>query len=275
MNCYADLGMFRRNFAGSSALDSDDSGEMVLRLKAAARRVDEYCRRKFYSKIDTLYLDGHGCGQIRIPDLISATTVKVDEDGDRVYELTLASATDYFLEREFYHDVSALPATVIRLDAVNGQRSVFPCARRAVEIVGRWGYSDDTEVTGQVVPAGDMTSSATTLDLASETGFEIGQTLRIDDEDISITGKPSALTIVRGANGTTAAAHLAAAVISRVTYPPEVVDATLILAGRTWKRKDMAYANVLSNEVSGTTSIFRTMDPDVEALLAPLRRWEA
>jgi hypothetical protein len=55
----------------------------------------------------------------------------------------------------------------------------------------------------------------TTLTDADPTGVDVGFTIRIDDEQLSVIGKAgNTLTVTRGANATTAAGHLSGAGIS-------------------------------------------------------------
>ncbi len=54
----------------------------------------------------------------------------------------------------------------------------------------------------------DLDDSETGVNVSDGTLFNIGQTIKIDDEEMNITGiSTNTLTVVRGFNGTTAAAH--------------------------------------------------------------------
>jgi hypothetical protein len=267
--------MFQRRIVNNATLDSTDSAEVVKALEAASRRIDEKCYRHFYAKTDTRVLAGNGCNTLRIPDLLAATSIKLDEDGNRTFELVLVAATDYYLERWGHDDIDALPATRIRLDSVNGQRSAFLARERLLQIIGIWGYTEETEaveasgvaVTGTLSNAADLT-----LATSADGDLAVGQTLKLEDEQVYISsGTTSPFTVVRAQNGTTAAAHSAVAV-NRYVYVPEIREAALILASRAWKRRESAYANVVDNPVVGSYAIFKQYDPDVEALLAPFIR---
>lgn len=271
-NLYADLGMFRRRFVGSSTLDADDQTEILRALEAAARRVDEFCWRHFYALTATRVFDGDGTGELVIPDLLAATTIKLDEAGDRTFELTLNAATDYYLLNAYAQDQDSSPKTLLRLDSYNGQRSYFADLERLVQIAGRWGYTEAVERLAMTATLTDASTTSMTVSAAGDLG--IGQTLRLEDEQVYISGgTASPFTVKRGVNGTTSALHTAVAV-DRYTYVPEVVEAALIIAGRLWKRRETAYANVIANPVVGQFEVFRQSDPDVTALLGPLRRFE-
>lgn len=258
-NLYADMAMFGRMIENNATLDAADAAEIERLLETASRRIDEICRRHFYALTATRYFDGNGKSDLWIPDLLSVTTLKLDEDGDRTYELTLAAATDYYRARANYEDEDALPKTMLRLDGINGQRSTFAALRRLVEIVGRWGYTQATELVSGTCTLADATTTALTTS-ASDV-LVVGQTIKVEAEDVYVTGGSlTSWTVDRALNGTTAAGHTAQP-MNRYVYVPEVRSATLVLAARMWKRREESYANVISN--------------DVEQMLAPLVRWGA
>jgi len=267
-NLYADLGQYRRRHTSAASYDAADLAELERTLETASRDIDEHCERFFYALTATRYFAGDGRGFVRIPDLLSASTVKLDEDGDRVFELTLSSGTDYYLEREFADDVDDFPKTVIRLDELNGQRSVFPCAKRALEIAGVWGYTQETEA---VAGTGTLADASTpTLTTSASGVLEAGQTLQIESEQVYVqAGSGTSWTVERGVNGTTAAAHAAPA-MERYVYHPTIREAALKMAARSWERRMSGYSNVLQNADVGMVSVFRGgMDAEVERELGP------
>jgi hypothetical protein len=271
MNLYADLVAFQELFVHAITLDATDRDAVLRALEAGSRRVDNMTGRAFFAETATRILDGKGRSWQWIPDLLAATTIKLDEDGDRTFELTLVAGTDYYLKRRGYKDEDALPATTLELDAINGQRGVLQHRRRLIELVGRWGFTEETEtveasgtaITGTLANASDLT-----LATSADADLAIGQTLKLEDEQVYISGgTTSPWTVVREVNGTTAAAHAAVAV-NRYVYVPGVVTAALIIAGRLIKRRDASYANVSENLVSGVTTKFFSFDPDVDGLLS-------
>lgn len=276
-NLYADLGMFRKRFAGSTALDTDDAVGALSVLERASRGCDEETHRHFYVETDTRVFDGDGCDRLWIPDLLAVTTVKLDEDGNRTFELTLSAATDYFLKRAGHYDEDALPKTQIILDDVNGQRSHFTCRERLVEIVGRWGFTEDVERIVPTITLADGTTPTATLSAAGD--VENGQTLKVsasaEQVYVRAGGTTTTLTVQRAVNGTTAAGAAASAV-DRFVYNDAVREATLIMAGRRWMRKQTAYASVIANASVGSFEVARPMkmDPDVIADLAHFVRWD-
>lgn len=81
-----------------------------------------------------------------------------------------------------------------------------------LSINGWWGYHKSSSQLYQAVAADatvTITDSATDLTVAATTAYERWQYLRIEDELLLISDRPDAtsLTVSRGENGTTAAAH--------------------------------------------------------------------
>lgn len=275
-NLYADVARFRRRFANSSALSAGDQTEVIQVLQAASRRVDEHTRRHFYAETGTILFDGNGHDWLEVPDILAVTTLKLDIDQDDVYEVTLTAAADYRLLKEGDPDPYAgVPKTLLKLRP-DAYVSTFYEQDALVQLVGRTGYTEEREavltsagaaVTGTLADAADTTMVVSDLaDLA------IGQLLLIESEQVEIlAGTVSPLTVRRGVNGTTAAAHAAAA-LTRYTFHPDIVEATLIQAGRLWKRRESAYSTVIANPQLGTVEVFKGMDPDALEYLAPFRR---
>jgi hypothetical protein len=255
-------------FIDNQSLDTGDAAVVEAALETASRRVDSFCGRPFFAETDTRVFDGNGKDYMRIPDLLSATTVKLDEDGDRVFEVTLASATDYYLKRTKHRDEDATPYTCIELDTVSGQRSAFVNRKRLLQIVGSWGFTNETEAVASAL-AEDLDASETGVDVADGTLYSVGQTIKIDSEDMYISAiATNTLTVVRAMNGTTAAVHTNGTAITRYVYTPGVRTAALIIAARILKRRETGYANVSTNLLTGVSEAFRFYDPDVSGELA-------
>ena len=270
-NLYADAGQFARRFANDATLDTPDLTEVLTVIEAASRAIDDYCDRHFYAVTATRVFDGDGYTSMWIPDLISATTVKLDEDEDGTFETTL-TASDYRLVRSGHWDQDATPKTKIELLA-SGAIGAFQPTDRLLQIVGSWGYTADTETTADTVENNPLTDTGTTLTVNDGTNFDVGQTLLIESEQVYVTAiSTNNLTVVRGMNGTTAAAHVQNTAITRFVYVPEVVEATVAQAGRIWKRRETAYANVIQNPLTGAMEQFKGVDPDIQMILSTMRR---
>jgi len=124
--------------AGMTSNAEDDAviGGMI---ETASRHIDNETRRRFYSTSadETRYYQAANNERVYTDDILTVTTLKTDDDGDRTYETTWAS-TDYDL-----CPTNALtdgePYTFIEL-APNGTQS-FPTHRKGIQIVGTFGFS--------------------------------------------------------------------------------------------------------------------------------------
>src|SRR5690606_30913408 len=94
---------------------------------------DGYTGRRFSAETATRAFTPDHIGVLFVDDLISVTTLKTDEDGDRVYETTW-SAADYDLGPG-----NDPPYTMVELAPLGNY--AFPTHRKAVQIAGTWGYS--------------------------------------------------------------------------------------------------------------------------------------
>ena len=165
----------------------------------------------------------------------------------------------------------ALPIsyTLIRL-VPTGKRKAFPKGIRRVQVTAEWGYTNAQELGSGNVTLANASTTAMTTSVADSVA--VGQTILAGAEQIYVSGgSGTSYTVTRGVNGTTAAAHAGVA-FTRYVYVPMVQDATLILAGRSWKRRQSAYSQVIANPATGTYEIYKGSDPDVEADLWPYRR---
>ena len=116
--------------------------------------------------------------ELQVPDLISVTTLKTDENSDRIFELTWGSS-DYLL-----YPLNAEPlqpwgrpyARVI-VDTQSGTKAAFPGGKSTIEILGKWGFREVFEDSGaDISEGGAFSSSDTTLTVTDGTKFSAGQT---------------------------------------------------------------------------------------------------
>lgn len=269
-NLYASRTDFRAR-AGYTASQTGDNAVLDAILEAASRAVEQITRRRFYVETRTRYYTAEFADLLFVDDLLSITTLKTDDDGDRVYETTWLT-TDYDLEPyNAPFDSPPRPYTQLRTTP-NGNQS-FPTTRRGVEIVGSHGFYDARETSSTTVNEA-LDASETGVDVVDGTVLEVGQTILIDSEQMYISAIASnTLTVTRGVNGTTAATHASGAAIGVYTYPL-VSEATLLLAGRLKSRKDSPAGLVGSADIGQIMTIGKH-DPDVMTLLRPLTRLQA
>ena len=267
MNLYADVDMMKRRYLHDSALTTTDLAELLRVLNDGARRVDDYCDRPFFAELATRTYDGNGKTQLWLPDdLLTVTTLKVDDNGDGTYEITLAVNTDYWLWPD-----NDTPKVRIDINPESTLISTWPSGRRRVQIVGEWGYTNTTELVASVTTE-VLDASETGVDVTAGTDFSAGQTILVDSEQMYIASiTTNTLTVVRGVNGTTAATHVTSSVVRRYVYEEAVAGAALMWAGRLWKRRETADATTIVAPAIGTLEIHRGLDPDVRQALDPYR----
>ena len=273
-NAYADLTTLKS--AGVlNITDTTYDTRLPELLETVSRLIDTYCNRHFYVLVGTRKFDGDGGTKLASPDLISVTSLKTDDNKDRTFETTWAS-TDYLLYPSNAEPTKAWgrPYTRILVDTEAGAEDVFTTGMQTVEVVGKWGYREVTEDSGANVNEGAQYSATdTTLTVTDGTKFAVGQTIVIDSEQIYVTAiSTNDLTVARGVNGTTAAAHNDGTDISIYVYPGPMVEACLMQTSRLWKRKDSGFASRVGLPQTGSFDVFRGLDPDVKQLLSSYRK---
>lgn len=204
--------------AGIDTLITTRYSNQVARIKDLIFDVSEnivaLCHQQFVPYVDTYtrtfaqlragreYYHHGGIATLNIhhgyDDLLSADSV--------VWGSTTLTTAQYRVG-----DGQVYPACYLELDntALPGGGSGFS---DGINITGVWGYHPNPAQlwrdSGNTVQDNPLSSSATTLNVVAGTAFETYQYIRIADEYLFITGiSDNALTVERGVNGTTAAAH--------------------------------------------------------------------
>lgn len=117
---------------------SPESAQVESWIEAASRAIDAHCRRRIYAATETRVLSPTG-GRLLTGDILSVSTLKTDDDGDRTYETTWSASFDYYLGPE-NAAVEGKPYWFIELDGNLG-RYTWTRSRRSVQIAGVFGYS--------------------------------------------------------------------------------------------------------------------------------------
>ncbi len=255
MNNYVRLNHLK---ADGGIVGTSQDANLLRLVSRVSRSFDDLCERHFYSVEGTRYFDGNGGTVVAIDDLVSATTVV--DDG-----VTLVASTDYWLGPD--NRLANQPARSLELNPDSTTKTTFSHGRRKVAITGIWGYSNETEasgLTGTVATAGGTTLTASA---AADAVIYAGDTLVIEDEQLYVSAVAStAITVQRGINGTTAAAHSAKAILIR-RYPRALEEAALLQAMRLWRMQQTGGAEGFGAD-SGMT--FSTLYPVIRDLLLPL-----
>ena len=231
MNCYISIGDLKTALAITSTTD-----DVVMRkiIDAASRQIDRYCNRRFYVESTTKYYDG--AVRLWVDDLLAITTLKTDEDGDATYENTFAT-TDYIL-----YPLNNYPKTYIETSN-DGDYGGFGCGvKKGVQIVGVFGYGDGISATPYISDTTTneaLDTSETGVDVTAVTNLSAGQTILVESEQMFIESiTTTTLTVIRGVNGTTAAAHDTAKLIYVYQYPFDVWQACLDLSSAIYQNRN-------------------------------------
>lgn len=187
-------------------------------IAAASRDVDALTRRSFWPRAATRYFDwpdpqGSVSWRLWIDQPEALISVSAVAAGG-----TLLDPSSYAL----YPDDGPPYSRIELFRDHDGTLSGAPTPQHAVEVVGWWGYRDDTAAAGELAAAVDDT--ATLLDVSDASLVGVGDLVRVDTERMLVTGRRALPT------GTTLAGVLGAEK-SGTTVP--VVDATAVQPGET------------------------------------------
>jgi hypothetical protein len=266
MNLYATLNDLKQLLQ----VDAGNDEQLLRSLEAASRQIEKpkLTGRYFYCYEGVKYFDG---GVKWLPeDVLSITTLKLDQDGDAVYESSLLPS-DYVL-----YPLNTYPKTRLETSYQGDYAGFATGIRKGIQITGVFGYADSaTPYEARTTLSAGITAAVTAISLTDAGLIKTGETLRIGTEQIFVSQiNANNTTCKRGVNGTTAAIHSILDPVYVYTYPSDITQATLIIAMRAWKRKDSAYQDVIGAPETGQIITSKGIDPDVLELVAPYRRQE-
>ena len=198
------LAYIRRDRQFQSSETSDDALLYDYILEASADFGREGLQRVCapYLAEQEVGIDQRYGRELHVDDLLAVTTL-TNSNG------TTIDAANYNLRpRNIY------PRDTIELTAQSGAYWDFPYVDSSVLVNGTWGYvphyGTHLRNSGVTVPAGNLSSGATTLTLSTGQGanFSAGDILFVDSEAMYVTPfTVDTLVLERGQLGTTAAAH--------------------------------------------------------------------
>lgn len=226
---------------GSTALGTTDDAYMLTLLQSVSELLDEKMERSqfgsgFGPRIGTNRYDGASGNVLRLrDDLLSITSITIRLSTAAASTTTLVADTDYYA----LGDNDVYGQTPYRKILLHRQGvSAFGSGYRVTDIAGTWGYSNST-LAASATASAIGTTTTTSVTVSAGTEFSAGQTLLIDTEQLYVRAvSGTTLTVVRAANGTTAATHGAASAIAIYQYPSDVKDVALRLALRRLRARD-------------------------------------
>lgn len=213
--------------------DGVDDARLLGALQAAAVHLERLAGRRFCPYVATLMHDITGKGELLLDDDL----------------LALNSLTD--TAQINLDDVRVLPGSALML--TNGRTFTYhETPVQAVAVDGVWGWHEDWDNawrdSGDTVGDDPLDSTTTTITITSATGtdtahesprFQVGHLLKIGAEYLRVLAvTETALTVLRGLQGTTATTHAIETPI--FTYQPvrDVANLHIRLAAWLYKSPD-------------------------------------
>ncbi len=240
--CYASIA----DVKGVLGITATTDDTMIRKIvESASRSIDSYCNRYFMTQSATKYFDGSGT-RLWIPDLLTVTTLKTDEDGDGTYENTFQVVTepvDYLLYGTGLEDsYNTYPKTRIEIAEDSDYGSFASGIKRGVQIAGLWGYGDGISATPYIADTTiteDLTAGESAIDVTAVTNLSAGQLILIGSEQYYIYSISTlTLTVEAGVNGTTQATHSSGATIYIYQYPSDIRQACIDLATALYEMRN-------------------------------------
>jgi hypothetical protein len=276
-NSYIDL----QTLKGEGGFDLATGTAYNIRLRSLAEHVseqiDRWCNRHFYYRVQTRTFDGDGSTSLLVPDLISVSSIKEDSNEDGTFDTTWSS-TDYILYPQNVDPTStggfSRPYNQLQVSQKsNGTQDFFEKGQANYQIEGTWGFQKISYDSGLNGTLANATATSLVLSGAVTGTIEPGHTCLIEDELVYVTNTAgTAATVVRGINGSTAAAH-ANQDVNVITYPGPVIEAVFTQVGRIWRRKDSAFGGSVGFPETGQFGPWiGGLDPDVKTLIGPYRK---
>ena len=230
---------------GSTKFASEAAAIVALKLSAlesVSRRIDEVSHRSafgsgFGPRLGTHYYDGDGTNTLLLRDDVQSIGTLSIAPVTGGTPATATLNTDYYLV-----NADGYTGPPWRKVVLHGQGSptAFGAGIRTISTPSTtvWGHSNTTvALTATASAIGTTTTTSVTVSAGTE--FSAGLTLLIESEQLYVTAvSGTTLTVVRGANGTTAATHGAAAAIAKYVYDARVHETCLRLFQRRWKARD-------------------------------------
>jgi hypothetical protein len=284
-NLYAWLSDIKADLDITATATTYDA-HLLRELERASRMVDGLTGWRFYPELATRYFDVDDDDHefidgatIYLPEpLLSVTTLSMSDDDGAAYDYTLTTA-DYYLS--YGGNYNATPYSQITL-AENGTYTSWCKGQRALRLAGVWGYrrqyasgwEDSKDTVAVAMNASQTTVTVADADGTSQMGtinrFQIGQLIRADSEYMVVIGRNTStnvLTLIRGANGTTAATHAGATRIDVWRPEPLAANCARVQAVRWFKRAQAAFQDVTAAIELGQLTYAQELDPDIRSML--------
>jgi len=248
----------------------------------ASRKFDAHAERKFYPTKESRYFDDPAWmldrpNQTRYPSVFQrfapayryvepyrCNSLPLDDDLLEVVTLTTNNGDDTITAVDYNllsaDNTNRQPYNVIELkDGASVAFTYSDTPRQANAVSGYWGYhekwADAWQDSLDTTEDNPLSSSATEITVNDVDGanlfgltprFMVQQLLKVESEYVFVTGKnitTNKLTVIRGVNGTTAAAHVQNTLIYIYRPMDEIVGAMEVLATYVYRRRESVGSN--------------------------------
>jgi hypothetical protein len=124
-------------------------------INAVSRMIDRYCGRRFFLTTETKKFTPEHPSYLNIPDLMSLTSLKTDEDMDYTYEYTWTTS-DYSLLPYNAQSYATELMPYNRIEIKYNSNYYFPTNKESTQIIGSWGYCIATTGTADATCPHDV-----------------------------------------------------------------------------------------------------------------------
>ena len=253
-----------------------------------SRWIDNHTQRMFYPFIDTRYysvdknrVHDPDFDDLWIDDLMEITSVSISENDGKTYT---ALATGDYIPIHGQDFNSEKSYTLLKVDR-NGDLGSWPIGQRSVRVIGTFNFTDDRsnffedtldEVENNPLTSGGTSLSVNDIDGVDQRGISPriapGNLLRMGTEfaevgTVNATGNTAEL--VRGVNGSTAAAHAQNTQIDKFMPPEPLKQACIIQAIKQFKRGQAGFGDAAAQIDLGRILQMKSFDEGALEYLIP------
>lgn len=253
-------------------------------VEAASRMFDGTTKRVFYPRTETRYYDmPRRADCLRLDDdLLAVSSFTTQNDGETVTD------DEYYLMCGGSYNFTPYDRIVMISSGTRPNLLWSATPQKSQKVVGTWGYHEDwsnawVDSQDTVQDAGGINASVTTVTVSNVDGvdlngirprFKVQQTIKIGTEYMFVSEKSTAnnkLTVQRGVNGTTAAAHDNGTAIYVYRPMDEVQQAIKTLAKWIYDRRQTSPEDELGSIRAG--GVLRIPAAAPAAVLMAARRF--
>ena len=270
-----------------------DYDKLFLNLgEVLSRWIDNHTQRFFYPflatrtysvpKRRTVTDDFNEFIDLWVDDLMEIDSVATSEDDGSTYT-TLATGNYIPMHGQDFNSEKSY--SLLKLDE-NGTLGSWPVGQRSVRVIGTFNFTDARgrffeDTIDAVNHATGINDTDTTLKLNDVDGADKwgviprispGQILRMEIEQVEVTATENTTgvqtaTIVRGVNGTVAAAHADKIQVDKFIPPAPLKQACIIQAIRQFKQGQAGFGDAAAQIDLGQILVMKSIHPQVPILL--------